>query len=117
LGNNTHLYGLANPLTDLTNTDASGLLVRGNGLSNQQWAEIQQAKARFRKVAGRACTCNSDGSSGSCIPCNIIIIPDLLDYLDRSVVHDPLTTGTRRVPAHPSCLTLATPTKASTRSC
>jgi len=81
-GNNTYLYGLANPLT---NTNASGLLVRGNGLSNQQWAEMQQAEARIRKVTGRACTCNSDGSSGSCIPCNII--PDLLDYLDRSVVH------------------------------
>ena len=30
---------------------------------------------------------------------------------------DRLTTGTRRVPAHPSCLTVATPTKASTKSC
>ena len=60
-GNNTYVYGLANPLT---NCDVSGLLIRGNGLSNRQWAEVQQAEARIRKVTGRWCTCHSDGSSG-----------------------------------------------------
>ncbi len=59
--------------------------MRGDGLSNAQWAEVQRAEQMIRAQAGRACSCRSDGSSGSCIPCTLV--PDLLDYLDRSVVH------------------------------
>ena len=57
----------------------------GRGSERPQWAEVQRAESRIRAQAAQACSCRSDGSSGSCIPCSLI--PDLLDYLDRSVVH------------------------------
>ena len=83
-GVNTYAYAHNDVLG---RTDPSGLLVQGTGWTGQgaYWGRVKQAEAKIRSVVSKSCSCNSDGSSGSCIPCNLV--HDLADYLDRSVVH------------------------------
>jgi RHS repeat-associated protein len=81
-----YVYARTNPIT---NSDPSGLLTQGAGwtgpTSAWDWADVKAAEARIRQVLSHACSCRSDGSAGSCIPCNLV--PDLLDYLTNDVVN------------------------------
>jgi RHS repeat-associated protein len=80
-GSSTYAYVLNSPLV---HTDPLGLLVRGTGISDQQWTEVQNAEAKIRHEAGRSCSCHAQGPE-SCIPCDLV--PELLAVLDASWVH------------------------------
>jgi uncharacterized protein RhaS with RHS repeats len=67
-GPNTYAYAQGAPLE---NTDPKGLLVRGTGLSDAEWARVQDAEQRIRNQLKKACTCQAYGPEG-CIPCNLV---------------------------------------------
>ena len=79
-GINTYSYVLNGPLM---NSDPSGLLVRGAGISDAEWSQAQRAEAKIRKELQRSCVCPAHGPGG-CIPCNLV--PDLLNALDTASV-------------------------------
>jgi RHS repeat-associated protein len=87
-GVNTYSYVRGRPLTL---SDPSGLLARGNGLSDSDWNEVQKAEAHIRRELGRSCSCHAQGPEG-CIPCDLV--PDLLKALDTAFVYGRTIAGT-----------------------
>jgi RHS repeat-associated protein len=65
------------------NSDPSGLLVRGAGISDPEWNQVLNAEAKIRNELRRSCVCPAHGPSG-CIPCDLV--PDLLNALDTASV-------------------------------
>jgi RHS repeat-associated protein len=63
-------------------TDPMGLLIRGQGCTNGQWAELQGAEQRIRKELSKCDSCHKDGDG--CIPCSYKKL--LLDQLAISRV-------------------------------
>lgn len=74
-GINTYRYTRDNPLS---NSDPSGLLTRGPGISDSEWTQVQAAEARIRAELHRSCACSAKGPGG-CIPCDLV--DDLLNAL------------------------------------
>jgi hypothetical protein len=78
---NTYAYALIDPIS---NSDPSGLLVRGKDLSNKEWDEVQKAESAIRRELSHSCSCPKEGPDG-CIPCDLV--PDLLNSLDTTFVY------------------------------
>jgi RHS repeat-associated protein len=77
----TYVYAAGNPIS---NDDPLGLLVRGDGWSNQQWNDIEKAEAKIRKELSKSCSCHQNSSNDGCIPCDLL--PSLLNALDTMIV-------------------------------
>ena len=84
-GSNTYAYVEDSPLGSV---DPLGLVKRGPGWSNPQWALIKQAENRIRQQVSKACLCTRAGGT-SCIPCEVA--HNLLNALNTSeVIEAPL---------------------------
>jgi hypothetical protein len=66
-GLSTYGYVGANPIQY---SDAEGLLIRGQSLTDGEWGRAQDAESRIRKELGKACVCSVSGNDG-CIPCEL----------------------------------------------
>jgi hypothetical protein len=82
---NTYSYVGADPIWS---SDPLGLVTRGGGWSNPQWALIKQAENTIRQELNKGCSCDKGGGK-SCIPCEVA--KGLLNALNTSeVVEAPL---------------------------
>jgi RHS repeat-associated protein len=82
-GINTYAYVQDDPTES---SDPRGLLKRGSGWSNPQWAGIKQAESTIRQELSKSCSCHATSSANGCIPCDWV--GNLLGQLDRSVVSE-----------------------------
>jgi RHS repeat-associated protein len=67
-GINTYRYAADRPVATI---DPTGLVIRGTGLTDDQWNQVQAAESAIRGQLSKACSCQRDGSS-SCIPCDLV---------------------------------------------
>ena len=80
-GPNTYAYVNDSPIRL---SDPSGLLVRSDGWSNDEWRDIENAAAKIKAEFAKGCSCTAKGGMGSCVPCNLI--PALQNSLDTMIV-------------------------------
>jgi len=64
-GINTYAYGIGSPLRY---RDLLGLLVRGNGCSDDYWRQVQNAEKKIQEKIDTSCGGCNDRNTG-CVPC------------------------------------------------
>jgi RHS repeat-associated protein len=82
-GINTYRYVADRPTMA---ADSTGLVLRGPGLSDAQWKQIQAAEQQIRSELSKACSCPRGGVNG-CIPCDPTLLTNLKAALNTSTVY------------------------------